>query len=203
MPNVPIIKDPIPTSGGGKGVQLVKVISQAIIQEIVDRTLENAKKTRPPEAGEHPPVPDPEVDEYLCIQATNFNTYAIQDVAAAIDRNTAAMATGFSEMTNAINAHNRTLQAVVDSLEYGIPYVGWTKDTVELFYKQQQQNWDGLYQRLAQMTQEFTGRQVQPLNLEELPFEPVNDLQVDVRIEGMEIEELDHYATIDDPPSQP
>ena len=91
----------------------------------------------------------------------------------------------------------------MDSLNYSLPYVGWLKDTAELFYRQNQQNSDLLLQRLAQSTQEFTGRQVQTLNAEEIPFEPVNDLQVDVRIDGVDNEELDSYAEIADTEEPP
>lgn len=200
MANVPLPKDPIPTGGGSGAVQLAKVVGQAIMQEILSRTIENAKKQRPPEAGENPPTPDPESDEFLCIQATWYNTLAIQDVAAAIDRHSAANAVALTELTKALNSIDRKLSAIVDSMNYSLPYVGWTKDTMELFYRQNQQNWDLLMQRLAQCTQEFTGRQVQTLNAEEIPFQPVNDLQVDVRIDGVDNEELESYAQITDPP---
>lgn len=203
MPNVPLPKEPIPTGGGSGAVQLAKVVGQVIIQEILTRTIENAKKQRPPEAGENPPTPDPESDEFLCIQATWYNTLAIQDVAAAIDRHSAANAVGITELTKALNSIDRKLSAIVDSLNYSLPYVGWLKDTAELFYRQNQQNSDLLLQRLAQSTQEFTGRQVQTLNAEEIPFEPVNDLQVDVRIDGVDNEELDSYAEIADTEEPP
>lgn len=110
---------------------------------------------------------------------------------------------GFTELTNAVNAQTRVHQAILEQLQYALPYVGWTKDVVELFFKLDKQNSDLLLQRLAQMTQEFTGRQVQPLNQEEIEYNPTQDLQVEVRIDGLEIEELPVLAELTLPEEPP
>ena len=202
---VQLPKAPIPTSGGSGGAQLLKIAAEAGAQVIAEKIAENLLKKRPNDASEHPPVPDAQADEFLCIQATNYNTYAISEIPPAIDHNTAMLSGGFTELTNAVNAQTRVHQAILEQLQYALPYVGWTKDVVELFFKLEKQNADLLLQRLAQVTQEFTGRQVQPLNQEEIEYNPTQDLQVDVRIDGLEIEELPVLAelTLPEEPPQP
>lgn len=200
---VQIPKAPIPTGGGSAGVQLVKVVAEAVIEALVQSAVEGAKKKRPESADNQPPIPDLEADEYLCLQQTFYNTLAIQDVAAAIDRASIAHGVAMSEQLAALHSIERKVSAVVDCMNYSFPYVGWLKDVAELNYNQNQQNVDLILQRLAQMTQELTGKQVATLNVQAVPFEPTQDLEVDIRVDGVDNPDLEHYAEIVDEGPQP